>query len=77
MWPLAFGCWSMSRLEEAARRLERAVARLEGAVGHMAAGDSPRLTTARDDYPSLADATATVAQRLDAAIERLDRALEG
>jgi phage shock protein A len=65
----------MSRLEQAARRLEQAVARLETAAQRANQGAASRST--KPDHAALADATATVARRLDAMIGRIDRVLEG
>lgn len=70
----------MSRLAEAVKRLEQAVARLEQAVlGAGEAGAVPAgvLAAAKADYAALLATTENVATRLDAAILRLDRALEG
>jgi exonuclease VII small subunit len=70
----------MSKLEDAVKRMERAVARLEKAAARVADGDkTPRgaLAAAQADYAALLDTTENVATRLDAAILRLDRALEG
>ncbi len=70
----------MGKLDEAMRRLEGAVARLEKAAGRVADGDAARhgaLAAAKADYATLLDTTDSVALRLDAAILRLDRALEG
>jgi len=70
----------MERLGEAVRRLERAVARLEKAASRSAAEDATRhgaLAAAQADYAALLETTESVALRLDAAILRLDRALEG
>jgi len=70
----------MSRLDEAVRHLERAIARLEsaaspGADGTLAGNGAVAAATA--DYRALLETTEMVASRLDAAILRLDRALEG
>jgi exonuclease VII small subunit len=70
----------MSKLDDAVKRLERAVARLEKAASRVADGDKTRhgaLAAAQADYAALLDTTESVATRLDAAILRLDRALEG
>jgi len=70
----------MGRLEEAVKRLERAVARLEKAaigVGEGEATPPGALAAAKADYAALLETTESVATRLDAAILRLDRALEG
>jgi exonuclease VII small subunit len=71
----------MKRLEEAARRLEQAVTRLEQATARGGNGSSEarRLATAlaeaRAQNGALAETTAQVAGRLDAAIARLNAAL--
>lgn len=70
----------MGRLDEAVKRLERAVTRLERAATRASADDATRhgaLAAAKADYAALLETTETVALRLDAAILRLDRALEG
>jgi exonuclease VII small subunit len=70
----------MGRLEDAVSRLERALARLEKAASRLAEGDTQRraaLARSNADYAALRDTTETVASRLDAAILRLDRVLEG
>lgn len=67
----------MSRLEDAVKRLERAVARLEKAASRAADGDNAHHSAATADYAQLLETTESVAARLDAAILRLDRALEG
>jgi hypothetical protein len=72
----------LSRVVEAAKRLERAVLRLEATITRPArpgdrAGLERALADARAQYASLSLATETVASRLDRAIHRLDRALEG
>lgn len=72
----------LSRVVEAAKRLERAVLRLEGAL-EQAPGGTDRtglqraLADAKAQYASLSQVTQTVASRLDQAIGRLDRVLEG
>ncbi|HEV3178735.1 MAG TPA: hypothetical protein VGZ72_22275 [Stellaceae bacterium] len=72
----------LARVVEAAKRLERAVLRLEAAMEHAGeAGDRVSLERALADakakYASLSQVTHTVAGRLDQAIGRLDRVLEG
>ncbi len=70
----------MSKVEDAVDRLERAVMRLENAMDRLGQSDENRdaaLTAAKADYAALATTTERVAARLDAAIGRLDRALEG
>jgi exonuclease VII small subunit len=70
----------MDKLDDAVRRLERAVARLEKALGRAtdeSAAHHGALATAKADYAALLETTESVALRLDAAILRLDRALEG
>jgi exonuclease VII small subunit len=72
----------LSRVVEAAKRLERAVLRLEAAI-EQAGGVPGRpgleraLADAKAQYASLSQVTQTVASRLDQAIHRLDRVLEG
>lgn len=58
----------MNELAEAIARLEQAVARLEAASG-------PAARAARDRQ--LADIAAALAGRIDAAVARIDRLLEG
>ena len=72
----------LSRVVEAATRLERAVLRLEAAMEHGGgptdrAGLERALADAKAQYASLSQVTQTVAGRLDQAIGRLDRVLEG
>jgi hypothetical protein len=72
----------LSRVVEAAKRLERAVLRLESALAQRGApkdraGLERALADAKAQYASLSQVTQTVASRLDQAIHRLDRALEG
>ena len=70
----------MSRLDEAVRHLERAIARLETAASRSADGamaGNGAVAAAKADYSALLETTEMVASRLDAAILRLDRALEG
>jgi hypothetical protein len=72
----------LSRVIEAAKRLERAVLRLEAAMEQAGgagdrAGLERALVDAKAQYASLSRVTETVASRLDQAIGRLDRALEG
>jgi len=70
----------MSKLDDALGRLERAVARVEKALDAMGENERTRIATlvaAQADYSALAATTDRVASRLDAAIIRLDRALEG
>jgi exonuclease VII small subunit len=69
----------MARLDEAVKRLDRAVARLEKAASRLAEREktSRGASVAKGDYAALLETTETVAARLDAAILRLDRALEG
>jgi exonuclease VII small subunit len=64
----------MAKLEDAVKRLERAVARLEKASGRI--GDGAPLAV-EADYAALLETTERVATRLDAAILRIDRVLEG
>ena len=69
----------MSKLDDAVTRLERAVARLEKAAGRAGEGEKngrAALAAAKADYATLLATTDNVAVRLDAAIGRLDRALE-
>jgi hypothetical protein len=70
----------LSRVIEAAKRLERAVLRLEAAMEHAGepadrAGIARALADAKAQYASRV--TETVASRLDQAIGRIDRVLEG
>lgn len=72
----------LSRVIEAAKRLERAVLRLEAAMEHPVApadraGLARALADAKSQYASLSQVTETVASRLDRAIGRIDRVLEG
>jgi hypothetical protein len=72
----------LSRIIEAAKRLERAVLRVEAAMEHAGgtadrAGIERALADAKARYASLSRVTETVASRLDQAIGRLDRVLEG
>ena len=72
----------MTKVVDAARRLERAVLRLEAAL-ERSGTDADRseiegaLAAARARYVLLSQVTQTVALRLDQAIGRLDRMLEG
>jgi exonuclease VII small subunit len=69
----------MGKLDDALKRMERAVARLEKAAVRLADGDGTRpgaLAATKADYAALLATTDSVASRLDAAILRLDRALE-
>ena len=72
----------LSRVVDAAKRLERAVLRLEAAMDHRG-GPADRasleraLADAKAQNASLSRVTETVATRLDQAIGRLDRMLEG
>jgi|GEM_PF-2612920 exonuclease VII small subunit len=72
----------LSRVVEAAKRLERAVLRLEAAMEqagapHDRAELERALADAKSQYAALSRVTESVATRLDQAIGRLDRALEG
>jgi hypothetical protein len=70
----------MGKLEDAMARLERAIARLEQAADRIAQGEKSEhaaLIAARGDYTTLSAISDGVAARLDAAIGRLDRVLEG
>jgi exonuclease VII small subunit len=70
----------MASLEEAMKRLERAVLRLEKAseqMGERGMAHNGALAAAKADYAALQQTTDSVAARLEAAILRLDRALEG
>lgn len=70
----------MANLEEAVKRLEQAVERLEKAsdrLGEQGRAQDGALSELEADYASLMETTDTVAARLDAAIARIDRALEG
>jgi hypothetical protein len=71
----------MGKIEAAARRLEQAVDRLEAACARLGQGaDRERLAaelaSAKADYAALAEATGTVATRLDATISRLNGVIE-
>ena len=69
----------MAGIEETLTRLERAVARLERATerfGKERAAEEGALAAMKTDYAVLLETTDSVASRLDAAILRLDRALE-
>ena len=72
----------LSRVVEAAKRLERAVLRLEAVMGRGRAPSDPAglelaLANAKAQCASLSRVTETVASRLDQAIGRIDRVLEG
>jgi hypothetical protein len=70
----------MSRLDDALKRLERAIDRLETAASGSGDGAAARIgavAAAKAEYTALLETTEMVATRLDAAILRLDRALEG
>jgi hypothetical protein len=70
----------MGKLEDAIARLERAIARLEQAVDRVAhdeRSEQAALLAARAEYAALSAVSDGVAARLDAAIGRLDRVLEG
>jgi hypothetical protein len=70
----------MGKLEDSTARLERAVARLERAADRLAEGGKSQraaLIAAQADYAALTAISDGVASRLDAAIGRLDRVLEG
>lgn len=70
----------MGKLEDTMTRLERAVLRLERAAGRVADGDKAQhaaLMAAKAEYAALSAVSDGVAARLDAAIGRLDRVLEG
>jgi hypothetical protein len=70
----------MASLEEAVKRLERAVLRLEKAsngIDERGVAHNGALAAAKADYAALQQTTESVAARLDAAILRIDRALEG
>lgn len=70
----------MSQLEEAAKRLQAALDRLEHAVETGAgSGDAAlreALERARSENEALQDVAETVADRLDATIDRLKSSLE-
>jgi hypothetical protein len=70
----------MASLEDAVKRLERAVLRLEQASersDERGMTHNGALAAAKADYAALQQTTESVAARLDAAILRIDRALEG
>ena len=71
----------MSRLEEALERLERAVARLETANAAAAAAAEPavalRLAETEAENRRLREAADEIAARVDNALGRVGRVLEG
>jgi hypothetical protein len=71
----------MSRLEEALERLERAVARLEAARAAGAADAEPsaalRLAESQAENRRLREAAGEIAARVDNALGRVGRVLEG
>ena len=71
----------MSRLEEALARLERAVARLETAGAGGAAAAEPRaalrLAESEAENRRLREAAGEIAARVDNALGRVGRVLEG
>lgn len=70
---------SLQRTDAAVRRLGAAIDRLEAASARVGAGDlllAGELRDARDTYAALEDTSRVVAQRLDAAIDRLRTLLE-
>ena len=71
----------MSRLEEALERLERAVARLEAASAGGAAQGGPRsalrLAESEVENRRLREAAGEIAVRVDNAVDRVERVLEG
>jgi len=71
----------MSRLEEALERLERAVARLEAANAAAAAAAEPavalRLAETEAENRRLREAADEIAARVDNALGRVGRVLEG
>jgi hypothetical protein len=71
----------MSRLEEALERLERAVARLEAASAGGASDVEPqaalRLTESEAENRRLREAAGEIAARVDNALGRVGRVLEG
>jgi len=71
----------MSRMEEALERLERAVARLEAASAVGAAGAEPsaalRLAESQAENRRLREAAGEIAARVDNALGRVGRVLEG
>lgn len=70
----------MGKLEDAMARLERAIARLERAADRVTQGEKSEhaaLAAAQADYATLSTMNDSIAARLDAAIGRLDRVLEG
>lgn len=66
----------MSRLEQATRRLEQAVTRLESATRRGGDGKASSVP-AKGRRVGPGDTTTLVAARLDDAIARLDRLLDG
>ena len=71
----------MTRLEEALERLERAVARLEAAGAAGAADTEPsaalRLAESEAENRRLREAAGEIAARVDTALGRVERVLEG
>jgi hypothetical protein len=71
----------MTRLEEALERLERAVARLEAASASGAADAEPpaalRLAQSEAENRRLREAAGEIAARVDNALGRVGRVLEG
>ena len=72
----------MNRLEEALERLERAVARLEAASAGGAAADAEppaalRLAQSEAENRRLREAAGEIAARVDNALGRVGRVLEG
>ncbi len=70
---------SLSRTASAVERLGAAIDRLDSAAARVGAGDlllAGELRDARDQQAALQDTTRVVAQRLDAAIDRLRNLLE-
>lgn len=69
---------AVPHLEAAEKRLESAIARLETVLARRAgnSGASLQIDTLKADNAKLRDTAATVTQRLDVAISRIDSLLE-
>jgi adenylosuccinate lyase len=70
----------MGKLEDVMARLERAIARLEQTADRVIQGEKSKhaaLQASQADEATLSAINESIAARLDAAIGRLDRVLEG